>query len=287
MVAGADLQQFVFARNYLMTVNSSEIRSLFGQNLRQLIGEDGSVSRLARDIGINRTQLNRYLYGESFPRPDILLRICQHFNVDARIMTEPLGSIPLDRSHMSGLGNVSPCIRMEPVSQDVLPDGFYIEWKRSWVYEGLFTQLLILVTSDDGIRRTRTRVPIMTGAVRSIDAPRFTLPLIDYDGIAAAQPDGFAIIDQGRGTLGLAMAAFRRGFGMNETIYPGYKLGSKVFSPFQVDFKGVIVLQYIARDRQAILKVARQSLWLAHSQLPAEIASVFHELENEGAGRRR
>ncbi|MEP2204195.1 MAG: helix-turn-helix transcriptional regulator, partial [Tateyamaria sp.] len=47
----------------------SELRSMFGANLRQLAAEYTSISDLARQLGINRTQFNRYLSGESFPRP--------------------------------------------------------------------------------------------------------------------------------------------------------------------------------------------------------------------------
>ena len=52
---------------------------MFGRNLRLLGQPYASVSALCRELGINRTQFNRYLSGESFPRPDILQRICAYF----------------------------------------------------------------------------------------------------------------------------------------------------------------------------------------------------------------
>ena len=64
----------------------AELRSMLGANLRQLSNQAASISALCRELGINRTQYNRYLAGESFPRPDVLHRICSYFEVDARIL---------------------------------------------------------------------------------------------------------------------------------------------------------------------------------------------------------
>ena len=64
----------------------AELRSMLGANLRRLTRGAVSISALCRDLGINRTQFNRYLAGESFPRPDVLHRICSFFDVDARIL---------------------------------------------------------------------------------------------------------------------------------------------------------------------------------------------------------
>ena len=66
---------------------------MFGANLRQLARDSASISALCRDLQINRTQFNRYLAGESFPRPDVLHRICSFFGVDARILLEPVSDI--------------------------------------------------------------------------------------------------------------------------------------------------------------------------------------------------
>ena len=63
---------------------------MFGANLRSLSKDYVSVSELSRQLGINRTQFNRYLAGESFPRPDVLARICGFFKVDARMLLEPV-----------------------------------------------------------------------------------------------------------------------------------------------------------------------------------------------------
>src|SRR5699024_7323279 len=63
----------------------AQLRSVFGNNLRQLVRSRGSISELARELDLNRTQMNRFLNSASFPRPDVLQRICTVFGVDARV----------------------------------------------------------------------------------------------------------------------------------------------------------------------------------------------------------
>ncbi len=77
---------------------SAELRNVFGSNLRKLARNYPSVSALCRQLGINRTQFNRYLSGESYPRPDVLDQICRFFDVDARILLRPLERIENDNT---------------------------------------------------------------------------------------------------------------------------------------------------------------------------------------------
>ncbi|WP_375175530.1 helix-turn-helix domain-containing protein [Pseudooceanicola sp.] len=72
----------------------TRVNDIFGNNLRQLVDRrDMRVAPLCRDLGINRTQFNRYLSGESHPRPDVLKRICDFFEVDARVLLQHLAEI--------------------------------------------------------------------------------------------------------------------------------------------------------------------------------------------------
>ena len=111
----------------------AELRSMFGSNLRTMAREYPSVSELARRLGINRTQFNRYLAGESFPRPDVLARICAFFGVDARVLLEPVETLDTGRSLLEGPelaaflgGGTTP-------SETQFPTGFYRFLRRSFV----------------------------------------------------------------------------------------------------------------------------------------------------------
>ena len=44
----------------------ADIRAVFSQKLKELMGASPNVSALCRELSLNRTQFNRYLAGESF-----------------------------------------------------------------------------------------------------------------------------------------------------------------------------------------------------------------------------
>ena len=262
-----------------MAGGGADIHAIFGRNLRQLIGRDVSVSEIARDIGINRTQLSRYLYGEAFPRPDVLRRICLHFDVDARILTDPLESMSFDEGEASGQFNPFVDLDLEPVSKQVLPDGFYVEWKASWVNQGYFTKQLMFVYTHNGVRKTKLKqhIKIEKGTTGS----RFALPLIVHCGTAVAQPHGFALIDQGRGHSAIAMSVFRNGFSEDDNLYPGFKLSALVFNRTKHHFKGPVLLERLPEKTSAVLDVARSPVWYKAEDLPADIQLAMEVLSSE------
>ncbi len=107
---------------------------MFGRNLRILSAHYASISDLARQLGINRTQFNRYLSGESFPRPDILARICRFFDVDARILLDPVETLTAPSEAIGDpflRGFVGAGIQNLP--EDLFPSGFYRFSRRSFV----------------------------------------------------------------------------------------------------------------------------------------------------------
>ncbi|KUJ80794.1 hypothetical protein AVO45_07115 [Ruegeria marisrubri] len=99
---------------------------MFGANLRRLASKHPTVVGLTRELGINRTQFNRYLAGESFPRPDVLDRICRFFGVDARILLQPVDEIPVAGHVLTGeflhdyLG-----AGVTDLSKETFPSGFF------------------------------------------------------------------------------------------------------------------------------------------------------------------
>ena len=42
----------------------ADLRAVFSQNLKELMGASPNVSALCRELSLNRTQFNRYLAGE-------------------------------------------------------------------------------------------------------------------------------------------------------------------------------------------------------------------------------
>lgn len=125
---------------------------MFGANLRLLSEAYPSVSELSRQLGINRTQFNRYLSGESFPRPDILDRICTFFGVDARILLEPVSQLSRSDDILTG-PFLADFVGAEArrLSEDVFPSGFYRFSRRSFVDAKKFVVgILFVFRQGDG-----------------------------------------------------------------------------------------------------------------------------------------
>lgn len=120
------------------------ILQVFGANLRQLTVQRGPQSLVAEQLGIGRIQFQRYLRSESFPKPNVLQRICLFFGVDARILTEPLTPAQL-RGIEAGRRVASAALLPDNGMQEAiayacpdqdyfqpsreLPDGVYQRWR--------------------------------------------------------------------------------------------------------------------------------------------------------------
>ncbi|MDU8926454.1 helix-turn-helix transcriptional regulator [Alisedimentitalea sp. MJ-SS2] len=133
-------------------MDPAELRSIFGANLRQLSGQYPSIAGLCRKLGINRTQYNRYLSGESFPRPDVLHRICLFFDVDARILLEPVEAIELRQTDLLSHPAVSEFLGHGSieVTEEEFPSGFYRFSRPSFVNDQMFVVGLVYVFRRDG-----------------------------------------------------------------------------------------------------------------------------------------
>lgn len=127
--------------------NPSELRDIFGKNLRKLSLKARSISQLCRDLGINRTQYNRYLTGESFPRPDVLYRICTFFDVDARILLQPVEDVRADTRSLVDTVEfrqfIGPKARL--LTEAEFPSGFYRFSRPSFMEDGAYVTGLVRV----------------------------------------------------------------------------------------------------------------------------------------------
>ena len=140
---------------------------MFGANLRQLTQLRGPQSVVAEELDIGRVQFQRYLRSESFPKPNVLKRICDYFGVDARILTDPLTEEQLEQIRQGEaiadtLAQIAPDMReavtfacpdqdfFQPGSE--LPDGIYQLWRGSMSRPGNAYMTLIQIKT---LRRAR------------------------------------------------------------------------------------------------------------------------------------
>ena len=169
----------------------TELRSMFGANLRVLAEGFASISELSRQLGINRTQFNRYLSGESFPRPDVLSRICSFFDVDARVLLEPVGGISNRKDPLTGdfLADFVGA-GVDHIDESLFPSGFYRFSRHSFINQDQFLSGVVWVFRDGAstfIRGFEARAAMRAqGLPMTCDAREFRgLVLRQEDGIAA------------------------------------------------------------------------------------------------------
>ncbi|WP_171234471.1 helix-turn-helix domain-containing protein [Ruegeria sp. HKCCA6837] len=221
------------------------LRAMFSENLRRLAQQHRSVSALCRKLGVNRTQFNRYLSGESVPRPDVLDRICRFFDVDARILLQPLDEIEKSENHPATktltefLGSGA-----EAIGKSAFSLGFYA------VFESLSdTHRMTLLHA-----RPLAQCTLIRGYVSRTAMPDATPQDREIQGLAACSGDTVYMLTSQRG-------------GHNSRVY--------LISPDQngtaVHWRGSVVnsadtsnpepvvLKYLGHDSAAIFAAARLS----------------------------
>lgn len=190
------------------------VLGVFAANLRLLCDRRGvSLAQAARDLDLGKVQFQRFLRAESFPKPNLLHKICQYFGTDARILTEPLANIPsiLTAAPMPdpGAGLItapaSPgitttmaetlafCMRGVDyhVSETDLPDGLYRYWAADGVTAESYYCIPCQISTRNGSRQFRAyhgRWLFPVPRSRDLRERR------EFRGAPLKVPDGFIIL---------------------------------------------------------------------------------------------
>ncbi|MCT4553631.1 MAG: helix-turn-helix domain-containing protein [Pelagimonas sp.] len=235
----------------------AELRSMLGANLRQLSQSSVSISALCRELGINRTQYNRYLAGESFPRPDVLHRICSFFKVDARILLEPVENIPDVQTGPFNhpfieefVGHVT-----DTVPEEDFPNGFYRFIRRSFIHEDQFVQGLIYCFREDGHTFTRGFEAKQALREQGLD----TRPSQrEFRGVILPQSDGLALLASRKGASSASFSYLARVPTFENNFWTGYitRTVRENLAGKRVERQ---VFEYLGRDTGKVLAAARQT----------------------------
>lgn len=199
----------------------AQLRTMFGTNLRHLSQNYPSISELARQLGINRTQFNRYLSGESFPRPDILERICSFFEVDARILLEPVETIGRQGQILNGpflsdfLGH-----GVRQLDETIFPTGFYRFTRRSFVNNDQFIIGLVYVFNE-GNTATFIKGYEAREAMRFQGLPD-TANMREFRGVVTTHEDGVAFIISRRHAMTYSFNYLARVGSLENNFWQGY-----------------------------------------------------------------
>ncbi|MCG7626197.1 MULTISPECIES: helix-turn-helix domain-containing protein [unclassified Epibacterium] len=199
----------------------AELRTVFGDNLRSLSRDYPSISELSRRLGINRTQFNRYLSGESFPRPDVLDRICSFFDVDARILLDPVQALAPPQGNVVHSDYLKDFFDtgITRVTEDVFPSGFYRFTRRSFISEESFVLGIVHVHRIDGITYVKGYEPRAGMRFQGLSTYG---PTREYRGYMTCHEDGVAFVLSRRNTLTYSFNYLARVSAAENSLWTGY-----------------------------------------------------------------
>jgi transcriptional regulator with XRE-family HTH domain len=246
----------------------TELRSMFGENLRTLSRRYASISELARQLGINRTQLNRYLSGESFPRPDVLDRICRFFAVDARILLEPVQSLASSTEILNG-----PFLKdyvgfgLSNMTDETFPIGFYRFSRRSFANASQFIVGLVYVFRDHG--STYVRGYEAKDAMRQQGLPT-EAPVREFRGYLMQQEDGIALVISRQNAKTCSFNYLARVASFENNFWVGYATRTVREGPTGTRATRM-VYEYLGRSGPAARLAARDQGYKSEDEL-----MVFH-----------
>lgn len=243
------------------------LRGIFGRNLQILSSPYKSVSGLCRDIGINRTQFNRYLSGESFPRPDQLHRICEFFDVDARILLEPVEGIYTTSPELLGHAFLSGFFGAAPtaVPEDMFPSGFYSFVRRSFIDDFLFTIGLVHVHREAPytfLRGFEPRDAMRNQGLSTEPGHR------EFRGLIMRQEEGVAALVTHRNSLACSFNFLTPETSFQSNIWEGYATRT-VREKVTGRRAARMVYEYLGTGLKKALPVARQAGLVALEDVPA------------------
>ncbi|WP_304798234.1 helix-turn-helix domain-containing protein [Pseudotabrizicola sp.] len=244
---------------------------ILGDNLRQLCRDTQSISEMCRTIGVNRTQFNRYLSGTAFPRPDVLFRICRHFEVDANILLHPLADPVASQPILPPSTGRLVIDTQRPFDHYLLPDGVYCYWRKSFRQPERAYLGMSLIYSKGGEKLWKGYdihdVAIRTGTKRHA---RSTC----YDGKLIQQFDGFALMSRTPHNDQMNVTYFEYGLDAMPDYYSGISFVTRRRLS-EANRLTAIVMQRLPDKCSAWLAAARTSGTLAMETLPTHIHAAL------------
>lgn len=252
--------------NAKKTPSPSELREVFGSNLRKLARNHDSIAGLCRELQINRTQFNRYLSGESFPRPDILHRIATFFGCDARILLEPVEEIDTaskDLLHHPVLNEFFG-EQITHVDESIFPNGFYRFSRPSFVEPNQYLQALVRVWREDGFCFVRG---LEAKAAFQQQGLPWDAKSREYRGMVMMQEEGITMLNSRRHATTCSFGFLNKVPSFQSNFWVGFATRTV---PEGIDGSRAVrmVFEHLDKDTSAILNAARSVGFCTQDDLP-------------------
>lgn len=250
------------------------VSEVFARNLRELMSDQPSISAVCRALDVNRTQFNRYLTGESHPRPEVLAKICDFFDYDARILLTPLAEIRRER--FAGWPYAPYPDPFQVYRSDFdharLPDGLYQLILPNMVAPGqMVVELARFFTTVDGVKGMQygAHKPYLD----SIGSPS-TWAARKLTAYVQQHIDGVSILATDPNSRLLMLCYVTYGFRANPGIYTGYAAMTQARGEMQTQVQP-FVLRRLPQDCHSILTERRKHANFTLEMLPEPLQRYF------------
>lgn len=235
----------------------AQLRQIFGTNLKQLCRSKPSISAVTRDLGINRTQFNRYISGESFPRPDILHLICEYFCTDARILLEPIAGFENSDCQLLAHPEIqefyTPAHACD--QSDMLPMGLYCFARQCFTDREQYIQGLSLVYHKQGTTFMRG---LRASPAKSLNSAIKTHRSREWRGFIMQQSKGISALISWPSSTSCSYMFLANPSNLRSNIWSGYCTHSNSEAKAQSRVTRLI-FEFIGKNLTDALKVRRSA----------------------------
>lgn len=260
-------------------------RILFAERLRQLCSEAGSISKVARDLKINRQQFARYLNGTTFPRPPVIEAIARYFGVSVADLFTPIHAGPGEREPVRALPallDVMARAGISDVTDEDLEPGFYLIYKRSFRYaERVFIGLTLVKKDARGVMRFKRRT-----SARYVHQFPGADPTNQFFGVFARHEEHLIMMDRATSHPGLVVFALLPSLHFDRRIKPGLHLMMGTVGQRQ-PLVARMFLERVPDNCAAVLAAARRQGFYDDSDLPQRVLYLLdtpHESQSHMMG---
>lgn len=262
----------------------TNIKNVFGHNLRELCQDRPSLAFVARELGLNTVQMNRMLKGESFPKPDLLVKICDYFSVDARILTSPLKELKLSIS-VGGETALAildqACFSRRPNdltkwadTSSAIPNGLHCLWRKSTICSSDCVCLLVRFFSIGNMKLMRCHFPLI-GNVSVV--PENVKRHCDREvrGVVNYHQGGFSIIAWVTSDGFINFGVHQDQFPLYSNLRPGHVHMAGHTSTLRNEVPAIF--EILEQKTSVILSAARKTGYHKISEAPEPFRSLFTE----------
>ena len=159
--------------------------------------------------------------GESFPRPDVLARICDFFDVDARVLLEPVDNIGR-RGDLFSSDTMKAFLESSVynVPEPVFPNGFFRFSRRSFIDQNKYVVGLVLVwRGENGATYVRGYESKEALKSQGLQVNRQTR---EFRGFVMQEEDGVAAVIKRKGSKTGSFNYLNRVPAMENNYWLGY-----------------------------------------------------------------